>query len=606
MPDVFISYRRLDSAASAGHVFDRLRDYFGDDHVFRDLDTLAPGAEFATVIRDRIGACDALIAVIGKNWLTLADSNGRRRLDDPSDYVAAEIREALERQKLVIPALVDGAQMPTASDLPGPIAALAGRNAIDISESRFDHDTDRLIQVVEGCAAGESGLSSWTARCGTLWRHIIHSARSRLGAATVVVTAVILSVGWLLDHRSSAHKFEKVTTQVVADLYERQLQQTRQELFRAMADSQQQSRDRIVELQNEIEVLQVKLANPDATRNEFRERLASQDASLVKAEVSLPRNDTREARDALQRGDLSKAKQLWTEAYEGNRVERAQAAFQLAELAHLEVNYAEARKYYAEAVRLQPDNPEYLNMAGLAARESGRYAEARPYLEKALAIRRQTPGVDPAALATSLNNLAVLYKSQGRYADAEPLYQEALTLRQQAPAPNPAEVAGSLNNLAELYYRQGRYAKAEPLYQQALAIQRKALGAGHTDLAISLNNLAELYRSQQLFAKAEPLYREALTIEVKSLGPNHPLVAMTRNNLALLYHAQNLCNKAEPLYIQALDSLRQLPEEHADLPTVMANYADCLARMNRHEEAKQWQTQADALRQKHAGAAKAG
>ena len=149
MPNVFISYRREDSAAFAGRVFDRLRDHFGKEHVFRDVDTLPPGAEFATVIRDRIAACDALVAIIGKNWLTIEDASGRRRLDDPDDLVKAEIREALERDKLVIPALVEGARMPRSEDISGQISALAGRNAIEISESRFDYDANRLIEAVE-------------------------------------------------------------------------------------------------------------------------------------------------------------------------------------------------------------------------------------------------------------------------------------------------------------------------------------------------------------------------------------------------------------------------------------------------------------------------
>jgi TIR domain len=65
VPNVFISYRREDSAASAGRLFDRLSDRFGKEHVFRDLDAIAPGAEFGKVIAERIAHCDALIAVIG-------------------------------------------------------------------------------------------------------------------------------------------------------------------------------------------------------------------------------------------------------------------------------------------------------------------------------------------------------------------------------------------------------------------------------------------------------------------------------------------------------------------------------------------------------------
>lgn len=149
MANVFISYRREDSAASAGRLFDRFSDALGAEHVFRDIDAIAPGAQFAKVIDKRIDTCDALIAVIGRNWLTVKDANGHRRLDDANDYVKAEIRTALELGKRVIPVLVEGASMPAEEDLPEEIAPLAGRNAIEVSETRFDYDARRLIDAVQ-------------------------------------------------------------------------------------------------------------------------------------------------------------------------------------------------------------------------------------------------------------------------------------------------------------------------------------------------------------------------------------------------------------------------------------------------------------------------
>jgi len=149
MVNVFISYRREDSAASAGRLFDRFSYAFGAEHVFRDIDAIAPGAQFAKVIDERIGTCDALIAVIGRNWLTVKNTNGHFRLDDANDYVKAEIRTALELGKRVIPVLVEGASMPGEEDLPEEIAPLAGRHAIEISETRFDYDAGRLIDAVQ-------------------------------------------------------------------------------------------------------------------------------------------------------------------------------------------------------------------------------------------------------------------------------------------------------------------------------------------------------------------------------------------------------------------------------------------------------------------------
>jgi hypothetical protein len=153
MPRIFISYRRDDSSASAGRIFDRLKSNFGEDCVFRDLDAIAPGAEFAKVIGEHISLCDVLIAVIGKNWLNAKNADSHRRLDDPEDFVKTEIGEALKLDKLVIPCLVEDAAMPKQSELPRKIAPLAGRNAIEISETRFDFDVDRLIHAIDPLAA---------------------------------------------------------------------------------------------------------------------------------------------------------------------------------------------------------------------------------------------------------------------------------------------------------------------------------------------------------------------------------------------------------------------------------------------------------------------
>jgi TIR domain len=112
----FISYRRDDSAGHAGRLFDRLSDHFGRDQVFMDIDSIEPGVDFAQVVEDTMGRCDAVVALIGPHWLTVADSTGRRRLDNPEDFVRLELATALKRGIRVIPALVHGAAIPRAEE----------------------------------------------------------------------------------------------------------------------------------------------------------------------------------------------------------------------------------------------------------------------------------------------------------------------------------------------------------------------------------------------------------------------------------------------------------------------------------------------------------
>lgn len=149
MSGIFISYRREDSAANAGRLCDRLGAEFGADHVFMDVDDIPPGADFAAHIGAKLGSCDALVAVIGKDWLTARNPAGQLRLSDPYDFVSTEISLALERGILVIPLLVDGAAMPKASELRSDLKPLAQRNAVTISDQNFNGDVAKLIKALD-------------------------------------------------------------------------------------------------------------------------------------------------------------------------------------------------------------------------------------------------------------------------------------------------------------------------------------------------------------------------------------------------------------------------------------------------------------------------
>jgi hypothetical protein len=116
--NIFISYRRDDSSASAGRLYDRLSAHFPKNQIFIDVDNLDPGVDFVDTIEQSVGSCDVLIAVIGNRWLISSEADGGRRLDNPDDFVRLEIATALKRNIRVIPVLVDGASMPPPRDLP--------------------------------------------------------------------------------------------------------------------------------------------------------------------------------------------------------------------------------------------------------------------------------------------------------------------------------------------------------------------------------------------------------------------------------------------------------------------------------------------------------
>jgi hypothetical protein len=142
MATIFISYRRSDAAGHAGRLYDQLAMRFGEANIFKDLDSMEPGADFGEVIEEAVARCDALLAVIGSDWLT-------PRLEDPDDWVRLEIANALARKVRVVPVLVEGAKMPAPSELPDDLSALSRRHAVELSEAGWNAQVAELLDRLE-------------------------------------------------------------------------------------------------------------------------------------------------------------------------------------------------------------------------------------------------------------------------------------------------------------------------------------------------------------------------------------------------------------------------------------------------------------------------
>jgi TIR domain-containing protein len=145
---IFISYRRADSPGIAGRLSDSLTEYFGDERVFRDIEDIEKGAKFGDAIDSTVESADALVVLIGPEWLDARNAEGGRRLDDEDDWVAREIAAACRRDLRVFPVLIEGTSMPRAEELPESIRPLAGYNAMSIADSRWRHDVTRLAKVI--------------------------------------------------------------------------------------------------------------------------------------------------------------------------------------------------------------------------------------------------------------------------------------------------------------------------------------------------------------------------------------------------------------------------------------------------------------------------
>jgi len=198
---IFISYRRRETAGYAGRLYDGLVDHFGAERVFMDI-TMEPGVDFAATIRDAVGSCGALVALIGEEWLTVVDARGNRRIDDPADVHRMELQAALDRDVRLIPALVQDADMPTAEDLPEALRPLVGRQAVELSDQRWDYDVGRLVTVLERVLvdAAEGGRpTGWTTgvrrrtrRMSSRVRRLALRYRGRAGFVAGVLTALVV------------------------------------------------------------------------------------------------------------------------------------------------------------------------------------------------------------------------------------------------------------------------------------------------------------------------------------------------------------------------------------------------------------------------------
>lgn len=150
---VFISYRRADSAPSAGRIYDQLCPRFGRENIFRDVvapvDKMPPGRDFRASFAKAIDESDVQLVLIGPQWATITNAAGQRRLDDPDDPVRQEIEIGLQRGIPVIPVLIDGTPMPTSEQLPASIAQLRTHHALSVRNgSDFDDDVCQLIHAL--------------------------------------------------------------------------------------------------------------------------------------------------------------------------------------------------------------------------------------------------------------------------------------------------------------------------------------------------------------------------------------------------------------------------------------------------------------------------
>jgi tetratricopeptide (TPR) repeat protein len=272
--------------------------------------------------------------------------------------------------------------------------------------------------------------------------------------------------------------------------------------------------------------------------------------------------------------------------------------------------YAQARPFFERALAIRekvlgPEHPETaasLNDLAVLLKARGDHIGARPLLERALAIKEKVRGPEHPDTAVGLNNLASVLLAHGDLAGARSLHERALAIKEKVLGSEHPETAMGLNNLAFLLRSQDDLAGARPLFERALAIYEKALGPEHPDTAINLNNLAGLLQSQGDLAGARPLFERALAIREKVLGPEHPKTSASLNNLALLLQAQGDLASARPLFERSL-TIEEKVSDPGDPGTaaVLGNLARLLNSLGDHQDAEPFFHRAIAIGDKSLG-----
>jgi tetratricopeptide (TPR) repeat protein len=243
--------------------------------------------------------------------------------------------------------------------------------------------------------------------------------------------------------------------------------------------------------------------------------------------------------------------------------------------------YGQARPLLERAVALDRttgDREELANSLerlGVLDGDQGRFDDAERELEEAVAIYREIYGADDPRLAPSTADLGGVYLKRRRPHEAAPYLREALRLYSLAAQPDSTRMATAVTNLGTALYQDQQYDSAAPYLRRALAMRTKLLPPDDPRLGSIWNNLGANYYGQGKYDEAGDAYEHARAIFEKVLGPDHPNMARVLNNLAEVYWRQERYADAERDFLRTLDILRKLlAPDHPSLATPLNGLAN--------------------------------
>jgi serine/threonine protein kinase len=214
-------------------------------------------------------------------------------------------------------------------------------------------------------------------------------------------------------------------------------------------------------------------------------------------------------------------------------------------------------------------------IVGVNYRCAGEAAKGVPFLERAVALRKQVLGRDHEQTLDALNSLAVCYGAAGKMDLAQTLLEETLKLQKAKLGPDHPGTLASMNNLASEYSAAGKLDLALPLLEELLQLIKAKLGPDHRHTLTSMNSLATAYQDAGKLHLAVPLYEETLKVRRAKFGPDHPDTLNSMNNLAYVYQRAGKLDVALLLFQETLKLHKaKLGPDHPNTLIIMNNLAE--------------------------------
>jgi hypothetical protein len=196
MRKIFINYRRAEAEYAAGALGRDLRRHFGDDRIFRDKEDIGGGASWKRRVLDEINGESALLILIGRDWATVTDAQGRRRLDNPDDPLRMEIADGLKDGAAILPILLENAEMPADAELPEDLRSITEHNALRLRDSDWQYDLTNICRTLERAGFQPIAPSVQT-KDAPSWPKPANSSRVVLPAAVIALVSALAAFGVL-------------------------------------------------------------------------------------------------------------------------------------------------------------------------------------------------------------------------------------------------------------------------------------------------------------------------------------------------------------------------------------------------------------------------